>query len=82
MEQKEIFEKVCVILKDKLGDKASNVKMENSVLEDLKADSLDVVEIIMDVDKEFNISTPNEEVEKMKTVSDMVVAIESKLAGK
>lgn len=76
LNRQEIFEKVKKILIEKLGEeKASNATEASNVIEDLGADSLDVTEIIMDLESEFKTSIPNDEAEKMKTVSDIVDAI-------
>lgn len=58
------------------------VKMEDNLRDDLWFDSLDCVEVIMDVEKEFDITIPDEEAEKCRIVQDVVEMVESKLKGK
>ena len=74
----EIAEKVKSIIVDKLGVEESEVTTEASFTNDLGADSLDTVELIMEFEKEFDISIPDEEAEKIQTVGDAVSYIENK----
>jgi acyl carrier protein len=74
----EIAEKVKAIIVDKLGVEESEVTTEASFTNDLGADSLDTVELIMEFEKEFDISIPDEEAEKIQTVGDAVSYIENK----
>lgn len=67
-----IFEKVKEIISNILGVDSEDVTMEASFQDDLGADSLDVVELIMDLQEEFNIEIPDEEAEKIQTVGDVV----------
>ncbi len=67
-----IFEKVKEIVSNILGVDADEVTMEASFMDDLGADSLDVVELIMDLQDEFNLEIPDEEAEKIHTVGDVV----------
>ena len=67
-----IFEKVKEIVSNILGVEADEVTMESSFMDDLGADSLDVVELIMDLQDEFNLEIPDEEAEKIQKVSDVV----------
>jgi acyl carrier protein len=68
----EIAEKVTSIIVDKLGVEQSEVTTEASFTNDLGADSLDTVELIMEFEKEFNIAIPDEQAEKIGTVGDAV----------
>ena len=68
----EIAEKVKKIIVDKLGVDESEVTNEASFTNDLGADSLDTVELIMEFEKEFDISIPDEEAEKIQTVGEVV----------
>ncbi len=72
----EINEKVVEIIVDKLGVDASEVKPEASFTNDLGADSLDTVELIMEFEKEFGISIPDDKAEKIATVGDAIAYIE------
>lgn len=73
----EIAEKVKQIIVDRLGVDASEVTPEASFTNDLGADSLDTVELIMEFEKEFDTSIPDEEAEKIQTVGQAVAYIES-----
>lgn len=71
-----IEEKVKAIIVDKLGVDETEVKPEASFTNDLGADSLDTVELIMEFEKEFNISIPDDKAEKFSTVGDAIAYIE------
>ena len=71
----DITERVQRIIEEKLGVDASEVKPEATFTNDLGADSLDTVELIMELEKEFNITIPDDQAEKMITVNDLVVYI-------
>lgn len=73
----EIAERVKAIIVDKLGVEASEVTIEASFTNDLGADSLDTVELIMEFEKEFGISIPDDQAEKIATVGDAVTYIEA-----
>jgi len=66
------FEKVQEIVADKLGVENSKITKEASFIDDLGADSLDTVELIMKMEEDFEIEIPDEEAEKLKTVGDVV----------
>lgn len=74
-----VFEKVRKIICDQLDVDEDSVTMEANVAEDLGADSLDVVDLIMSMEEEFDTEIPDEEAENIKTVGDIVKFIESKL---
>lgn len=74
-----VFEKVRTILVGQLGVDEEKVTMEASISDDLGADSLDVVDLIMSLEEEFDVEIPDEDVENMKTVGDVVKYIEAKL---
>ena len=71
------FEKVKTIVCDKLGVDESKVKETASFVNDLGADSLDVVEIVMEVEKEFKITIPDDAATQQTTVGDAVKYIEA-----
>ncbi len=71
------FEKMQQIIADVLSVDLDEITMETTFKEDLGADSLDVFQIIMAVEEEFNIQIPTEEAEKIVTVGDAVEAIRS-----
>lgn len=68
----EIAEKVSQIIIDKLGVDASEVTPEASFTNDLGADSLDIVELIMEFEKAFDVSIPDEDAESIQTVGDTI----------
>lgn len=72
-------EKIIALIAEKLNKKVEQVKLESRLVEDLGADSLDVVELVMACEDEFNISLPDEDVEKMQTVKDVVEYITKRL---
>ena len=73
----EIATKVTSIITDKLGVEESQVVPEASFTNDLGADSLDTVELIMELEKEFDLTIPDEEAEKIVTVGDAIAFIEN-----
>ena len=68
----DIFEKVKSITAEQLGVDEDKIVMESAFLSDLEADSLDIVELMMALEEEFNVEIPDEDVEKLSTVSDVV----------
>lgn len=66
------FEKIKAVIVDQLGIDESAVTMDASFVDDLGADSLDIVELIMGLETEFDIEIPDEEAENITTVSDAV----------
>lgn len=71
-----VYEKVQGMIVEQLGVEAANVKLETS-FEDLDADSLDIVELVMALEEEFELEISDEEVEKIKTVGDVVKYIDA-----
>ena len=71
-----IFEKVKEILIDQLDAEDEKVTMEASIVDDLGADSLDLVDLVMSLEEEFDVEIPDEQVENVKTVGDIVKYIE------
>mgnify|MGYP000751753290 FL=1 len=72
----DIAEKVKSIIVEKLGVEASEVTPEASFTNDLGADSLDTVELIMEFEKEFNVSIPDDQAENIQTVGQAVAYLE------
>ena len=70
------FDKVKDIVVEQLGVEADEVSIESTFIDDLGADSLDIVELIMAFEEEFNIEIPDEAAEKIKTVQDVVTYID------
>ena len=71
-----MFEKIAAMIADQLGIDASTIQPESRLIEDLKADSLDVVAMVMEMETEFGIEIPDEDLTKLKTVSDALRYIE------
>lgn len=72
-----VFDKIRDIIVDQLDASDDDVTAEASIIDDLGADSLDVVDLISSVEDEFDVEIPDEEVENIKTVGDIVSYIES-----
>ena len=73
----DIQNRVKAIIVDKLGVDESEVKPEATFTNDLGADSLDSVELIMELEKEFNITIPDDQAEKIATVGDAIAYVEA-----
>ena len=73
-----VFERVRKVTCEEVGVTETEVEMDKSFQEDLGADSLDVVELVMALEEEFGVEIPDEDVANMKTVGDAVTYIESK----
>lgn len=67
-----MFEKVRDIIAEKLNVDAEEIKLESSIVDDLGADSIDLIELIMNLEEEYGISISDEEAVKLKTVRDVV----------
>ncbi|WP_300279854.1 acyl carrier protein [Peptacetobacter sp.] len=72
-----MFNKVVEIIVDQLGVENEGITMETSLMDDLEADSLDAVEIIMSLEDEFDMEIPDTEAENFKSIGDIVRYIES-----
>ncbi len=79
MSSDNVFESVKSILVDQLNISEDSVQMDSLFVDDLNADSLDMVELVMAMEQEFNISIPDEEAERIKTVGDAVDFIKGKM---
>ena len=77
-----VSEKIKSIIAEQLGVKVEEVTPQASFIDDLGADSLDTVELIMALEEEFNVEIPDEDAEKMTTVGDAIKYIEEKAATK
>ena len=76
MSEKEIFQKLKTIVVDQLGVDEENVTMAATFVDDLAADSLDIVELVMTIEEEFDLEIPDSDAEKIVTVGDVVKYIE------
>ena len=74
-----VFEKIRKILADQLEIEESMITIESNLVDELNADSLDIVELIMDLEQEFDISIPDEDLPKVVTVNDIVSYIEKQI---
>jgi len=77
MERDDILEKVKGVIVEQLSVDEADVTEEASFIDDLGADSLDIVELVMALEEEFGISIPDEEAENIKTVGDAIAYIEA-----
>ena len=74
-----VFDKIKDIIVEQLDVEEDAVTMEASITEDLGADSLDVVDLVMSIEESFDVEIPDEEDENIKTVGDIVKYIENKV---
>ena len=72
------FDKVCEIITRQLGIDPGAISMESRLIDDLKADSLDIVELVMDLEQEFDVEIPDEDLPKVQTVADIVNFLEKR----
>ena len=72
-----VFEKVKVILAEQVDVEEDTITMDTNLEEDLSADSLDVVDLLMSIEDEFEIEIPDEEIDNIRTVAELVSYIES-----
>lgn len=74
-----MFDKIVEIIAEQLGCDANLIDEDSAILEELGADSLDIVEIIMAVEENYEISIPDEEMPNLRTVKDIVLYIEANM---
>ena len=79
MDRKEIMGKVRKIISEKLGVEEEKVVEEAKLIDDLGADSLDLVDLIMDLENEFDVKVDDSDIEKISTVGEVVDYIAKKL---
>ena len=77
MANEELFDKVKEVIAEQLNVDAADIASESAFVDDLGADSLDIVELVMALEEEFGISIPDEEAENIRTVGDAVNYITS-----
>ena len=80
MKMEEVQSKLKEIVMDRLNAEEDQIKPEASLVEDLGADSLDIVELIMGIEEEFDIEIPDEDAEKLTTVGEAMNYVKSKLS--
>ena len=79
MKMEEVQAKLKEIVMDRLNAEEEQIKPEASFVEDLGADSLDIVELIMGIEEEFDIEIPDEDAEKLTTVGEAMSYVKTKL---
>ncbi|OUO95018.1 acyl carrier protein [Cloacibacillus sp. An23] len=79
MKMEEVQQKLKEIVMDRLNAEEDQIKPEASFVEDLGADSLDIVELIMGIEEEFDIEIPDEDAEKLTTVGEAMEYVKGKL---
>ena len=79
MKMEEVQQKLKEIVMDRLNAEEDQIKPEASFVEDLGADSLDIVELIMGIEEEFDIEIPDEDAEKLTTVGEAMAYVKGKL---
>lgn len=72
-----MFEQISALIAEQLGMDTAEIKPESRLIEDLKADSLDVVAMIVDMENEFSIQIPDEDLPTLRTVADVIAYIEA-----
>lgn len=82
MSEKSVEEKVKDIIVEQLGVTPEQVTPQASFIEDLGADSLDTVELVMAFEEEFGVEVPDEDAEKLQTVGDVIKYVEGKKSDK
>ena len=79
MAKQEIMDRIRTILADQLSIDAESIEMTSSIIDDLNADSLDIVEMVMSLESEFDMQIMDEEAERIRTVGDAVDFIHAHL---
>lgn len=74
-----VFERIRQILCDQLDLEEEKVTMESDIMEDLEADSLDVVDLVMTIEDEYGMEVPDDQIEKFRTVGDIVRFIDENM---
>lgn len=74
-----VYEKICSILAEQLDIDEDSITLDSAISDDLGADSLDIVDMVMSIEEEFDVEMPDELVESLKTVGDVVKYIEDNM---
>lgn len=72
-----VLDKVAAVIAEQLGISKDTIKMESNILEDLGADSLDIIEMLMTLEEEYGITIPDDKINQVKTVGEICTLIES-----
>ena len=76
-----VFERIRQILMDQLDLDEAKITMESDIVDDLEADSLDVVDLVMTIEDEYGLEVPDDQIEGFRTVGDVVKYIEDNIEG-
>lgn len=76
-----IEDRVKAVLAENLGEKVENIILEARLEDDLNADSLDFIDLVMSIEEEFGLEIPDEEANKLETVKDIVLYVTAKVEG-
>ncbi len=72
----DVFERIRAVLAEQLDIEEDKITMDSNIMEDFEADSLDIVDMVMSLEDEFGVEIPDEEVENLRTVGDVVRYVE------
>ena len=81
MSENTLERQVCTIIAEQLGISDEEIHRESSFVDDLGADSLDIVELLMALEEEFSVEIPDEDAEKMRNVGDLVDYLDARRAS-
>ena len=76
-----IEDRVKAVLAENLGEKIENIILEARIEDDLRADSLDFIDLVMAIEEEFGLEIPDEEASKLTTVKDIILYVTAKVEG-
>ena len=77
----EVESRMTGLITEQLGVSKDEVALNASFLDDLGADSLDIVELVMSMEEEFDVEIPDDDVERLRTIGDAIVYLKERLAG-
>jgi len=73
------FEKIAAIIAEQLDVDVDEIQMDTNIIDDLGADSLDIVDLVMTMEDEFDLEIPDEDIENVRTIADIVKYLEEKI---
>lgn len=82
MKENELQDKIIKMIASKLSKKVENVSLQSRLVEDLGADSLDIVELLMMLEDEYGITIPDQDAMKLSTIGDIVIFMQNQKLGK